>query len=539
MASKVKLKFKDRSKPVAKETVLQTAAITVKAPFTRLFETGDGYKAICRSTEDAEKILSSYGVAEFNKIGITVMTPPELKAQRSIFVRQLDSTFGSHSPTEIKEELEYMNEWMKIEEVVKIGTYTHVMKVRFAETSMADKALSSGFGGFNWHVTPDQIQREEYTNLLLCFSCYRYEDHATNNCPTKDQKVCSNCATVGHSFRECPNTDAKGCLNCVREGREGMYSHRTMAMACPIKKQKIKEKKEAEKKKEEAKQQTTYVDIAKKAVEQAQSAPLQMTTIELSKKTDYQVLVCILYSHVMNLANPGTFNKEMNELLQINNLPQMTFPANPDSGKALRISSIPMEDIDVTPRLSSTQEERDVAKMPAQAAAKIVFDDDQSEDDDSDSNSTAQSEEIDVESSERSRPPRKLPASKIGLKLFYGKRHPRKFDENLLVAQEINAGLVKFTFTDENHSNQEIIQLIERNQIDLHRDLFTRLDSKLYTQLQSGLVSPKTSTPLATAAQLPALRRSVAVPPLHTKHHSTPAGKSNMLFWVSLLTYNI
>ena len=509
MASKVKLKFKDRSKPIAKEIVLQTAAITIKAPFTRLFDTGDGFKAICRSTEDAEKILSSHGVAEFGKIGITVITPPELKAQRSIFVRQLDSTFGSHSAAEIKEEMEYMNDWMKIEEVVKIGTYTHVMKVRFTEISMANKALSSGFGGFNLHVTPDQIQREEFTNLLLCFSCYRYEEHATSNCPTKDQKVCSNCATVGHNFRECTNTEIKGCLNCVREGREGMYSHRTMAMACPIKKQKIKEKKEAEKQKEDAKKQTTYVDIAKKAVEQVQSAPPQMTTIELSQKTDYQVLVCILYAHVMNLANPGTFNKEMNELLQINNLPQMTFPANPDSSKALKITSVPMRDTDVTPRLSSTQEEQDAAKMPTQATG-VVFDDDQSDDEDADSDSTVQSEDVDdvdVVTPEPSKPRRKISASKIGLKLFYGKRHPRKYDENLLVAQEISAGIVKYTFTNQNRTDQEVIHLIESDQLNLHRELFTRLDSKQFNQLQCGLVSTKPpSPPTAPATQPPALR---------------------------------
>ena len=70
MASKVKLKFKDRTKPTEKELVLQTAATVIKAPFTRLFDTGDGFKAMCRSTDDVDKILSSKGVAEFDKIGI-------------------------------------------------------------------------------------------------------------------------------------------------------------------------------------------------------------------------------------------------------------------------------------------------------------------------------------------------------------------------------------------------------------------------------------------------------------------------------------
>ena len=76
MASKVKLKFKDRTQPTPKDKVLQTAAITVKAPFTRLFETGDGYKAICRNAQEANRILSSQGISAFEKIGILVMIPP-------------------------------------------------------------------------------------------------------------------------------------------------------------------------------------------------------------------------------------------------------------------------------------------------------------------------------------------------------------------------------------------------------------------------------------------------------------------------------
>ena len=106
MATKVKLKFKDKSTPTPKDKVLQTAAVTLKSPFTRLFETGDGFKAICRNSVDADKILSREGITAFDKIGIQVMTPPEVRAQKSIFVRQLDYTFGCHSALETKNELE-------------------------------------------------------------------------------------------------------------------------------------------------------------------------------------------------------------------------------------------------------------------------------------------------------------------------------------------------------------------------------------------------------------------------------------------------
>ena len=502
MASKVKLRYKDRGKPVPKEQVLQTAAIVLKAPFTRLFDTGDGYKAICRNNDDADKILSNLGVAEFAKIGITVVTPPEIRAKRSVFIRQLDSSFGKHTAEEIKTELEDKNEWAKVEEVIKISTYTHVLKVRFAETAMADKALSSGMTGFNWSVVPDQIKREEFVNLLCCFSCYKYEEHATANCPDKEQKACSNCAGTGHTFRECPNSDAKGCLNCKREGREGHATHRTLAMACPIKKEKIRDKQEAEKQQEANQQHSTYASIAKQAVAAAQAAappPTQPTTISISKKTDYQVLVAILYSHVMNLANPGTFEREMNELLRLNNLPAMKFPANPDSSAALRIQSSIPAGTDITPRLSSTTTDRDTG-----AAEGTDDHPDADTDSDADSEDTTLSEDVDVCTQDGDREPEPQPtASDLGLKLYFGKRQPRKFDEPMLIANDIQTGAVKFTYTDSAYSSQQVTDLIGSGRLQLQRDDFSRMDSRTFSQMTSGLTPASPSPQQAEAAAEP------------------------------------
>ena len=496
MASKVKLRYKDRGKPVPIDKVLQTAAIVLKAPFTRLFDTGDGYKAICRNNDDADKILSNLGVAEFAKIGIMVVTPPEVRAKRSVFIRQLHSSFGSHTAEEIKEEIEDKNDWAKVEEVIKIGTYTHVLKVRFAETAMADKALSSGLTGFNWSVTPDQIKREEFVNLLCCFSCYKYEEHATENCPDKTLKMCSNCAGTGHSFRDCPNADAKGCLNCKREGREGHATHRTLAMACPIKKEKIQAKQEEQKQKAQSQQQKTYAAVAQHAVAAAQAAappPPLPTTININKKMDYQVLVAILYAHVMNLANPGTFEREMNELLRLNNLPPMKFPANPDSSAALRIQSSLAAGTDITPRLGSTTTDRDIGTAEETDGRS---DTDTGSDSDSDSDTTVQSEDVDVGTQEEQvrEPEPRQTASDLGLKLYYSKRHPRKFDEPLLIAHDIETGAVKFTFTDPAYSLQQMTDLIGSGQLALDRNNFSHINTRTFSQMTSGL-TPASPTP--------------------------------------------
>lgn len=64
----------------------------------------------------------------------------------------------------------------------------------------------------------------------------------------------------------------------------------------------------------------------------------------MSDANDYQVMACLLYSHGMNLANPGTFNTEINEMLSRNGLPPMKFRPNPNSGGALRAQGKPLPD---------------------------------------------------------------------------------------------------------------------------------------------------------------------------------------------------
>ena len=99
----------------------------------------------------------------------------------------------------------------------------------------AERVLSEGLLCFYIRISPNQIQREDYTNLLMCFNCY-YENHITSNCPHKKNiNWCSECGAKDHNFNECSPNNRKQCLNCNGQ-------HRTMAMACPLEKELIKEK---------------------------------------------------------------------------------------------------------------------------------------------------------------------------------------------------------------------------------------------------------------------------------------------------------
>ena len=238
MAS-LRLKFKDRNNQVSHEQITELAYVGLGVPFTRLFKTPEGYKAVCRNDRDLEKLLSKFAREEFNKHGITVITPPELRCKKSVFVRKLSYQVGKHTAEQLKQDIELRNSWAKIEEVVKIKEYTHCFKIIFEDTSMAEKALRDGFLTYNMSVKTDQIEQEKFVHIQTCFKCYRHNSHTTKDC-TETQKVCSNCAETGHTYTECTN-NTMGCINCKREGK--IYNtHKTLSMSCPLKKQLIKTK---------------------------------------------------------------------------------------------------------------------------------------------------------------------------------------------------------------------------------------------------------------------------------------------------------
>ena len=124
----------------------------------------------------------------------------------------MDRHIGAKVAQEIKQEIEYENHWANVAQVAKIKDYTHVIKITFDEIKMADIAQQRSMVEFNMSITPSQMEREEYINIQICFSCYKYEEHESRNC-TNQVKKCSECAVEGHTWQEC-TSGVKRCLNC-------------------------------------------------------------------------------------------------------------------------------------------------------------------------------------------------------------------------------------------------------------------------------------------------------------------------------------
>lgn len=71
----VRLKHINKDHSCNKQDLARLAYGKLNVPFTRIFTTNEGYKAICRNEEDADKILNKEATKELEKIGILVMVP--------------------------------------------------------------------------------------------------------------------------------------------------------------------------------------------------------------------------------------------------------------------------------------------------------------------------------------------------------------------------------------------------------------------------------------------------------------------------------
>ena len=231
-------------------------------------------------------------------------------------MRRLDKHVGEHSKEEIKAEIEKKQEWAKEVNVIKIKEYTHFLKVEFGSVEAADMALERGILMFHMMVTPEQMTRDEFINILTCFRCYAMESHPTKNC-TETKVICSECRQEGHRWSGCRNPN-KRCLNCKGQ-------HRTLAMACPIKKELINKKKSEKEQEKEQKRARPYSAVIKETIRESQTKA-RPTQIVLSCDHSYLITTCIIHAHFINLARPGSHEMELNKLLKSNGLPPIIIP---------------------------------------------------------------------------------------------------------------------------------------------------------------------------------------------------------------------
>ncbi|KAF2356607.1 Transposase Tc1-like [Trinorchestia longiramus] len=186
-----------------KQKIFETTFKDLDVLPTKLSENNSGYYAITDEAAAVDKLTSFKATKLFKKLNLRPIIPPDVRAKRTIFIRQLDSSIGKLTPEEIAREKKTQQPWAKILEVTKIENYTHLIKITFSEISITQKILQNGLLMFNTKITPSQIKFEKYTYIQICYKCYKFEDHATYQC-TSTTPSCSECVLHQHTNNATP-----------------------------------------------------------------------------------------------------------------------------------------------------------------------------------------------------------------------------------------------------------------------------------------------------------------------------------------------
>ncbi len=355
MASqRLKLKVVNKDKKILKSKVTELAYTRFNIVFNRVIEISDGFLVITKNEIDAEKVMKEEAVAMFKQHGYDVIIPPVYRARRTIFVRKLDEMILENEEKDLIQEINDKNEWAKVQSLIKINGKN--IKMTFADTSMVEKALEKGLLCCNMSITPNQINRENFTEITTCFKCYKYNTHTTNECK-KPTTLCSCCCSPDHHWRECTST-IKKCLNCGE-------NHHTLASFCSFKKRAIEEKKKAL---EKGSQKQTY-SAATINGSVARAVPTATTTLQLQDGMDSKIVSCILMSHFHNLAEPGQFGHYFSRIMAANGLPKIVVPDVTDSFRLINA----LQNAGVVQSTDTTQAPKETQKVNTPAAKKQLF----------------------------------------------------------------------------------------------------------------------------------------------------------------------
>ncbi|MPC69229.1 hypothetical protein E2C01_063446 [Portunus trituberculatus] len=286
---------------------------------TRIILTPDSFIVLTRSDEDIDSIFEKECNETLHVAGFEPILPPEMRAKRTVLVFNTDDYILSHSEDEIKQKIIHKNTWIKqgIDCIFKIPS-SKILKIYFNSTNAAKLATDKGLLAFHMSIPSYNVKVEEFIPITTCMRCYAIEQHTTNKCTMPEtHTVCSECASDKHTWKTC-TSNIKKRLNCL-------------ANKCHLRK-KIKE----EKRKQNKNSSKTYSQATQNNTN-SNNTNTQNINIEKDKAT--KILTRILHSHILNIANPGSYNDELNNLFKLNNLPSINLPPNPPSKNILSLTA--------------------------------------------------------------------------------------------------------------------------------------------------------------------------------------------------------
>lgn len=146
--------------------------------------------------------------------------------------------------------------------------------------------------------------------------CYAVEEHLKKECPkSPNYKICSECSSLDHTWKTC-NSEKKS-VQTAAVPTEPLLTN------VPREKKKIKEKEQ----KEKTEKNKTYSQAISST---SHTAPLALTTNNLDNN-QISKIICFFHTHSLNLTNPGSLQRTLIDLLNIDKLPTVILPNNPPS----------------------------------------------------------------------------------------------------------------------------------------------------------------------------------------------------------------
>ena len=235
--------------------------------------------------------------------GLQIQYPPEYEAARTVMIKNVDSMIAALSEAEIAAHIDKV---YKTKKIIKIPNNSHIIKVIFHTSEIADQAVKEGLSISFQKYDGRNIEKEEFVPVVPCYRCYSYEHQKRYCSKPADYKVCSNCAAEGHTFNDCKVTILK-CINCGKD-------HRTLAAKCAIRKtiirNKIKEKRARSRSKTRG-ETVSQSDMMRAKLPENYLA-VMAATITIADKREAEV--------------PGIFNFIVKEMLKANGMPLVKFP---------------------------------------------------------------------------------------------------------------------------------------------------------------------------------------------------------------------
>lgn len=190
-----------------------------------------------------------------------------------------------------------------------------------------------------------------------------------------------------------------------------------------------------------------------------------------NQDTASTILACIIHAHVINTANPGSYNTEVNKLFKANNLPQVKFPDNPPSKDIMSLAKATEKSEEI--------EEMELAEETEQRPLE---------------------EQESAEEEEREEMPdlEKLRGKEVGLNIITKKSIGWPSNINLAnITEGINTGKYKWTYEDEGYDEDEILRGLKNDEIEF-KGCWKTMEDTQFKKVRNGLITERTPPPRNT-----------------------------------------